>query len=97
MAFSPMPVPTAWHIRPKQRCVHSPGTSSLLIPASLACANARAVRCAMLVLTAYLHPRGPVFDLVVKMVTMITMGGDLQPCCLADRLLTGLGQPQINS
>jgi len=25
----------------------------------------------------------------------ITMGGDLQPGCLADRLLTGLGQPQI--
>jgi len=28
---------------------------------------------------------------------MVTMGGDLQPGCLADRLLTGLGQPQINS
>jgi len=28
-------------------------------------------------------------------VTMVTMGGDLQPGCLADRLLTGLGQPQI--
>ena len=27
---------------------------------------------------------------------MVTMGGDLQPGCLADRLLTGLGQPQIN-
>jgi hypothetical protein len=26
---------------------------------------------------------------------MVTMGGDLQPGCLADRLLTGLGQPQI--
>jgi len=24
------------------------------------------------------------------------MGGDLQPGCLADRLLTGLGQPQLN-
>ena len=24
------------------------------------------------------------------MVTMVTMGGDLQPGCLADRLLTGL-------
>jgi hypothetical protein len=24
------------------------------------------------------------------------MGSDLQPGCLADRLLTGLGQPQIN-
>ena len=28
--------------------------------------------------------------------TMVTMGGDLQPGCLADRLLTGLGQPAIN-
>jgi hypothetical protein len=27
---------------------------------------------------------------------MVTMGGDLQPGSLADRLLTGLGQPQIN-
>jgi hypothetical protein len=27
---------------------------------------------------------------------MVTMGGDLQPGCLADRLLTGLGQPQLN-
>jgi hypothetical protein len=27
---------------------------------------------------------------------MVTMGGDLQPGCLTDRLLTGLGQPQIN-
>ena len=26
---------------------------------------------------------------------MVTMGGDLWPGCLADRLLTGLGQPQI--
>jgi len=32
----------------------------------------------------------------IPMVTMVTMGGDLQPGCLADRLLTGLGQPQIN-
>jgi len=31
-----------------------------------------------------------------SMVTMVTIGGDLQPGCLADRLLTGLGQPQIN-
>jgi len=30
------------------------------------------------------------------MVTMVTMGGDLQPGCLADRLLTDLGQPRIN-
>ena len=29
-------------------------------------------------------------------VLMVTMGGDLQPGSLADRLLTGLGQPQIN-
>jgi len=29
------------------------------------------------------------------MVTMVTMGGDLQPGSSADRLLTGLGQPQI--
>jgi len=27
---------------------------------------------------------------------MATMGGDLQPGSLADRLLTSLGQPQIN-
>jgi hypothetical protein len=27
--------------------------------------------------------------------TMVTMGGDLQPGCLADRLLIGLNQPQI--
>jgi len=33
---------------------------------------------------------------VQAMVTMVTIGGDLQPGCLADRLLTGLGQPQIN-
>jgi hypothetical protein len=30
------------------------------------------------------------------LVTMVTMGGDLQPGSLTDRLLTGLGQPQIN-
>jgi hypothetical protein len=30
-----------------------------------------------------------------KNVAMVTMGGDLQPGCLADRLLTGFGQPQI--
>jgi hypothetical protein len=35
-------------------------------------------------------------NLVTTMVTMVTIGGDLQPGCLADRLLTGLGQPQIN-
>jgi len=27
---------------------------------------------------------------------LVAMGDDLQPGCLADRLLTGLGQPQIN-
>ena len=32
----------------------------------------------------------------VWLVTMVTMGGDLQPGSLADRLLTGLGQPQLN-
>jgi len=31
----------------------------------------------------------------VRVALMVTMGGDLQPGCLADRLLTGLGQPQI--
>jgi len=31
-----------------------------------------------------------------SLVTKVTMGGDLQPGCLADRLLTGLSQPQIN-
>ena len=30
------------------------------------------------------------------MVTMVTMGDDLQPGCLADHLLTGLGQPLID-
>jgi len=33
---------------------------------------------------------------VFQVPSMVTMGGDLQPGCLADRLLTGLGQPQIN-
>ena len=28
---------------------------------------------------------------------MVTMGVDLQPGYLADRLLTGLGQPHMNS
>eukprot|EP00983_Pelagomonas_calceolata_P050902 1142190-Pelagomonas_calceolata.AAC.1 len=30
------------------------------------------------------------------MVTMVTMGGDLQPGRLADRLVAGLCQPKIN-
>ena len=30
-----------------------------------------------------------------SMVTLATMGGDLQPGCLADRLLTGFDKPQI--
>jgi hypothetical protein len=34
--------------------------------------------------------------LLLRRITMVTMGGDLQPGSLADRLLTGLGQPQIN-
>jgi hypothetical protein len=29
-------------------------------------------------------------------ITMVAMGVDLQLICLADRLLTGLGQPHIN-
>jgi len=33
---------------------------------------------------------------LARIMIMVTMGGDLQPGCLADRLLTGLGQPQIN-
>ena len=46
------------------------GTRSLLIPASLACANAEEMHkcvCPMLVLNAYLHPQDPqdpVFDLM---------------------------------
>ena len=47
-----------------------------------------------------IQQRSEFFALLVSnvstMVTMVTMGGDLQPGCLADRLLTGLGQPQIN-
>jgi hypothetical protein len=35
----------------------------------------------------------PIF---MPLSTMVTMGGDIQPGSLADRLLTGLGQPQIN-
>ena len=38
----------------------------------------------------------PVSKIETKSDTMVTMGGDLQPGSLADRLLTGLGQPQIN-
>ena len=45
----------------------------------------------------YTHLCDPYFIVAhASMVTMVTMGGDLQPGCLADRLLTGLGQPQIN-
>jgi hypothetical protein len=32
----------------------------------------------------------------LRYVSMVTMGSDLWPGCLADRLLTGLVQPQIN-
>ena len=32
---------------------------------------------------------------MVTIITMVTMGGDLQPGCLTDRLLTGLGRPRI--
>jgi hypothetical protein len=38
----------------------------------------------------------PLAKLWHSVITMVTIGGDLQPGCLADRLLTGLGQPQIN-
>ena len=31
-----------------------------------------------------------------KKLVQWLLGGDLQPRCLADRLLTSLGQPQIN-
>ena len=41
-------------------------------------------------------PQHMLVQILVQMVTMVTMGGDLQPGSLADRLLTGLGQPQIN-
>ena len=35
-------------------------------------------------------------DVARRFDTMVTRGGDFQPGCSADRLLTGLGQPQIN-
>jgi hypothetical protein len=44
-------------------------------------------------LTSTLYGRGYCYKMVP---VMVTMGVDLQPGCLADRLLTGLGQPQIN-
>jgi len=34
--------------------------------------------------------------LAINMVALVTMGTEIQPGCLADRLLTGLGQPPIN-
>ena len=60
----------AWQFCPKQSCVHSPGTSSLLIPASLACANAwiaQLMSCAFAQCwCSYLpqDPQYPVFDLM---------------------------------
>jgi hypothetical protein len=36
-------------------------------------------------------------SMVFNWLQLVTMGSDLQPGCLADRLLTGLGQPQINA
>jgi hypothetical protein len=42
------------------------------------------------------NPMRDLVPLLCQMATMVTTGGDLQPGCLADRLLTGLGQPQIN-
>eukprot|EP00983_Pelagomonas_calceolata_P036176 1131885-Pelagomonas_calceolata.AAC.3 len=35
-------------------------------------------------------------DRLLEMVTMVTMGGDLRPGRLADRLVAGLWQPKIN-
>jgi len=43
----------------------------------------------------YTRVRRPVISTAAAL-TMVTMGGDLKPGCLADRLLTGLGHPQIN-
>jgi len=40
--------------------------------------------------------RADKYGRVIDKITMVTMGVDLQPDFLADRLLTGLGQPQIN-
>jgi len=40
--------------------------------------------------------KGTMLFVTLQHCIMITMGGDLQPGCLADRLLTGLGQPKIN-
>jgi len=44
----------------------------------------------------FYSPTGKEYEEHYKGFTVVTMGGDLQPGCLADRLLTGLGQPQIN-
>ena len=62
-----MPVPTAWQFCPEQSCVH-------FLPKLVPCSPQLALRvqmhelcvcvCPMLVLTAYLHPQGPVFDLM---------------------------------
>ena len=47
-------------------------------------------------LSALLWLPSPLICGLLIRLTMVTMGGDLQPGCLADRLLTGLGQPQMN-
>jgi len=57
----PMPVPTAWQFCPEQSCVH-------FLPKLVPCSPQLALRvqmhelcvCPMLVLTARLHPQGPV-------------------------------------
>eukprot|EP00983_Pelagomonas_calceolata_P134943 1162108-Pelagomonas_calceolata.AAC.1 len=41
-------------------------------------------------------PRAEAPYIPSTMVTMVTMGGDLQPGRLADRLVAGLCQPKIN-
>jgi len=68
MVFSSMPVQLPGNSAPKQSCVHSPGTSSLLISASLAQVQIHEpCVCPRLVLNAYLHPQDhqdPVFDLM---------------------------------
>jgi len=64
----------AWQFCPKQSCVHSPGTSSLLSLASPACANAWIAQlmscafaqcwCSMHACILKIDPQYPVFDLM---------------------------------
>jgi len=66
----------------------------LELQAESACHELRHVRQSVWQLHLHIHFRQCHYGL--SMVTMVSMGGDLQPGCLADRLLTGLGQSQIN-